>query len=107
MRRVLGTLLVAGTAGFLFAPPAAAADPGKLIESMTNEIVEIGRTRSGADRQAAMRQGVQNNFDLPYMGRSALGTYWSQASEQQRARFLAAVEATEARTYGGRLRQDA
>jgi phospholipid transport system substrate-binding protein len=103
IRRVLGTLLVAGTASFLLALPASAADPGKLIESMTNEIVEIGRTRHGADRQAAMRQVVQNNFDLPYMGRSALGSYWSQASDQQRARFLAAVEASEARTYGERL----
>src|SRR5215831_4956596 len=103
LRRVLGTLLVASIATALFALPVAAADPGKLIESMTSEIIEIARTKTGADRQAAMRQVVQNNFDLPYMGRSALGTYWSQASEQQRARFLAAVEASEARTYSERL----
>lgn len=103
IRRVLGTLLVAGTATFLFALPVSAADPAKLIQSMTGEIIEIARTKAGADRQAAMRQVVLNNFDLPYMGRSALGPYWNQASEQQRARFLAAVEVSEARTYGERL----
>jgi phospholipid transport system substrate-binding protein len=102
-RRVLGTLLVAGAATVLFALPVSAADPGKLIESMTSEIIEIARTKTGADRQAAMRQVVQNNFDLRYMGRSALGTFWNQASEQQQARFLAAVEASEARTYSERL----
>jgi phospholipid transport system substrate-binding protein len=102
-RRVLGTLLAVGTSAFLFALPASAADPGKLIESMTSQIIELARTKTGADRQSAMRQVVQDNFDLPYMGRSALGSYWSQASEQQRARFLMAVEASEARTYSERL----
>jgi phospholipid transport system substrate-binding protein len=95
--------MAAGTATFLCALPASATDPGKLIESMTSQVIEIARTKMGVERQAAMRQVVQNNFDLPYMGRSALGTYWSQASEQQRARFLAAVEVSEARTYSERL----
>jgi phospholipid transport system substrate-binding protein len=95
--------MVAGAATVLFALPAAAADPGKLIQSMTSEIIEIARTKMGAERQAAMRQVVQNSFDLPYMGRSALGAYWNQTSEQQRARFLAAVEVSEARTYSERL----
>jgi phospholipid transport system substrate-binding protein len=103
MRRLLGTLSIAGAAVILFAPPVSAADPGKLIESMVTEISEIARTKMGADRLAAMRQVVQNNFDLPYLGRSALGTYWNRVSEQQRARFLAAVEAAEARAYSERL----
>jgi phospholipid transport system substrate-binding protein len=103
MRRVLGTLLAAGTAAILLALPASAADSSMLIESMISRINEIARTKTGADRQAAMREVVQNNFDLPYMGRSALGSYWNQASEQQRARFLAAVEASEARSYSERL----
>jgi phospholipid transport system substrate-binding protein len=102
-RRVLGTFLLAGAAVALSGLPASAADPGKLIESMTSEVVEIARTKAGAERQAAMRQIVQDNFDLSYMGRSALGSYWNQASEQQRARFLAAVEVSEVRTYGERL----
>ena len=103
MRRVLGTLLAAGTAALVLALPASAADSSMLIESMISRINEIVRTKTGADRQAAMREVVQNNFDLPYMGRSALGSYWNQASEQQRTRFLAAVEASEARSYSERL----
>jgi phospholipid transport system substrate-binding protein len=103
MRRLFGTLLAASAAAALFALPVRAADPSKLIETVTTEVVEIVTTKTGADRQAAMRQVVQDNFDVPYMGRSALGTHWNQASEQQQARFLAAVETSEARDYSERL----
>ena len=37
------------------------------------------------------------------MGRLALGTHWNEASEQQRARFLAALETAEVRAYSERL----
>jgi phospholipid transport system substrate-binding protein len=103
MRRFFGTLLAASAATALFALPVWAADPSKLIETVTAEVVEIVTTKTGADREAAMRQVVQDNFDVPYMGRSALGTHWNQASEQQQARFLAAVETSEARDYSERL----
>jgi phospholipid transport system substrate-binding protein len=90
-------------ASVLFAPSVRAADASKLIETMTNEIGEIAKTKTGADRQAALRQVVLDNLDLPYMGRTALGTRWNQASQQQQARLLAAIEASESRIYGERL----
>ena len=107
MRRLFGTLLAASAATALFALPVRAADPSKLIETVTTEVVEIVTTKTGADRQAAMRQVVQDNFDVPYMGRSALGTHWNQASEQQQARFLAAVETSAARDYSERFGKSA
>src|SRR5258708_27945480 len=103
----LGALAAAAMATVLFALPVRAADPSKLIETVTTEIIEIAKAKTGADRRAAMRQVVQANFDLPYMGRSALGTHWNQASDQQRTRFLAAVEASEARAYSERLARHA
>jgi phospholipid transport system substrate-binding protein len=117
MRRVLGVLLAAGTAASLFVLPllvspflvspvwaaVRATDPGKLIETVTAEVTEIARTSTGASREAAVRQVLRDNFDLSYMGSAALGTHWAQASEQQRVRFLAAVETSEARAYGERL----
>ena len=103
MRRVFAALLAAGAATALFALPVWAADPSRMIETVIAEVIEIAKTRTGADRQAAMRRLVEANFDLPYMGRSALGTHWNLASEQQRARFLAAVETSEARIYSERL----
>ncbi len=107
MRRILGVLLAVGVATALFVLPVGAAvrvaDPSKLVETVAAEVIEIVKTKAGAGREAALRQLLRDNFDLPYMARSALGTHWSQASEQQRARFLAALETSDARAYSERL----
>jgi len=107
MRKILGVLLAAGTAAALFTLPVQAAvratEPARLIQAVTAEVTEIVSTRTGADREAAIRQLLRTNFDLTYMGSKALGTHWTQASEQQRMRFLAAVETSEARAYSERL----
>ncbi len=70
---------------------------------MTVRAIDIATTTSGAPRDAAFREVLRNNFDLPHMARLVLGPYWNHASEQQRTRFVAALEAHEARTFGERL----
>ena len=109
MRGISGFLLAAGTAALLFAQPVfsplawAAAEPSQLVKSVIAQVIGVVQTTSGAPREAAFREILRNNFDLSYMGRLALGSHWNEASEQQRARFLAALETTEARAYGERL----
>ena len=107
MRKILAVLSAIGVGTALFVLPVQAAvhatDPAKLIQAVTGEVTQIVKTRTGVDREAAIRQLLQTNFDLPYMGSKALGTHWAQASEQQRMRFLAAVETSEARAYSERL----
>jgi len=106
MRRVVGVLLAAGMAAALSALPVeAASDPSRLIDTVAARVAEVVKTKSGGDREAAIRQVLRDNFDLPYMGRMALGAHWNQATVEQRARFLAAVEASEARAYSERLGQ--
>jgi phospholipid transport system substrate-binding protein len=104
MRKVFDVLLAAGAAALLFALPVwAVADPSQLVKSVTAQAIEIVKTRTGATREAAFREVLRNDFDLPYMARLALGTHWNEASEQQRARFLAALETAEVRAYSERL----
>ena len=104
MRKVFGVLWAAGAAALLFAQPVwAASDPSQLVKSVTAQVIDIVKTKTGAPREAAFREVLRNNFDLPYMGRQALGTHWDEASAQQRARFLAALETAEARAYSERL----
>jgi len=104
MRKVSDVLLAAGAAALLFALPVwAAADPSQLVKSVTAQAIDIVKTKTGATREAAFREVLQNDFDLPYMARLALGTHWNEASEQQRARFLAALETAEVRAYSERL----
>jgi phospholipid transport system substrate-binding protein len=104
MRKVFGVLWAAGAAALLLAQPVwAASDPSQLVKSVTAQVIDIVKTKTGAPREAAFREVLRNNFDLPYMGRQALGTHWGEASAQQRARFLAALETAEARAYSERL----
>jgi phospholipid transport system substrate-binding protein len=104
MRRFFDVLLAVGAAALLFALPVwAAADPSQLVKSVTAQAIDIVKTKSGASREAAFREVLRNDFDLPYMGRLQLGTHWNEASEQQRARFLAALETAEVRAYSERL----
>jgi phospholipid transport system substrate-binding protein len=104
MRKVFDVLLAAGAAALLFALPVwAAADPSQLVKSVTAHVIDIVKTKTGATREAAFREVLQNDFDLPYIGRLALGTHWNEASEQQRSRFLAALETAEVRAYSERL----
>ena len=42
---------------------------------------------------------------MPAMGRSALGTHWNQATEEERTRFLKAVATAEAKAYSERFGQ--
>ena len=102
-RRV--AMRLAAAAAVFFVLPASAADPSKLIDTVAAEVIEIVKTKTGADRQAAVRKVMQANFDLPFMTRSALGKYWNQATEEQRARFLTALETAEARAYSERFGQ--
>jgi len=81
----------------------AAMDPSQPVRAVTTEIRQISSTRAGPDREEALRQVLRDNFDLAYMARAVLGAHWNEASEQQRARFVAALETSEAKAYAERL----
>ncbi|WP_422030443.1 MlaC/ttg2D family ABC transporter substrate-binding protein [Reyranella sp.] len=106
-RRVV--LQLAATAAILsalpVAGPAIAADPAQIVQSTAQQVIEIVKTKTGADRQAAILGVLQANFDMPAMGRSALGTHWNQATESERTRFLKAVATAEAKAYSERFGQ--
>jgi phospholipid transport system substrate-binding protein len=108
-RRVVIRLAV-GAAVCLAAVPglvgsAWAADPAQLIQSVSAEVIEVIKAKTGPDRQAAIKTVLETSFDLPFMGRAALGTHWNAANEEQRTRFLKAVASAEARAYSERFGQ--
>ena len=98
--RLAAAAVVAGVAW-----PALAADPVQLVQGTAQQVIDIVKTKTGADRQSAILQVLQTKFDLPAMGRFALGTHWNQATEDQRTRFLKAVAIAEARAYSERFGQ--
>lgn len=100
---------LAGAAFLLVLPAlgqsASAADPAQLVQSTAQQVIDIVKNKTGADRQAAIMAVLQASFDMNAMGRSALGTHWNQATEEERTRFLKAVASAEARAYSERFGQ--
>jgi len=100
---VLATIAAACLSTAAVTAAIAAQDPSQPVRAVTTEIRQISSTRTGPDREDAIRQLLRDNFDLAYMARAVLGAHWNEASEQQRARFVAALEASETKAYAERL----
>ena len=79
----------------------AAPDPSQPVKAVTAAVQQMPRTT--AAREGAIRQVLHDDFDLAYAARQTLGAHWDAATPEQRARFVAALEASEARAYGERL----
>lgn len=104
MPRLFSVVLAAVAAACLSAGAVSAAmDPGQPVRSVASDVRQISNTASGTAREAAIAKVLHDNFDLGYMARAALGAHWDAANEQQRARLVAALEASEARAYTERL----
>ena len=85
---------------------AAEQDPAaQLVQRAADQVIEAAKTSAGATREAGIRRVSKPHFDLAYMGRSTLGSYWNQATPEQRQRFLEASASAEARAYAERFGQ--
>jgi phospholipid transport system substrate-binding protein len=80
---------------------AFAADPTQPVKAVTVAVQHMPRTTDA--REGAIRQVLHDDFDLAWTARQALGAHWEAATPEQRARFVAALETSEARAYGERL----
>ena len=104
MRRVFHGLLAAAAAAIVFALPVwAAPEPGQFVKNVTGQLADIARTKSGAQPRCRGSRGAAQQFRSGPHGARGAGQPLGWASEPLRARFLAALEAAEARAYGERL----
>ena len=104
-RRHVLLSVAAGSAVAIVGSPALAADAAQLIQGVSSEVIELIKTTTGAAREAGIRKVLEANFDLSFMGRSALATYWDETNEMQRERFLKAAVSAEAKAYSERFGQ--
>src|SRR5476649_859564 len=102
MSRLL-CVAMSAVAAVSFSTAAFAADPSQPVKAVTAAVQQMARGSSGATRESAIRQVLHDDFDLAYAARQTLGAHWEAATPEQRARFVAALEASEARAYGERL----
>jgi phospholipid transport system substrate-binding protein len=102
MPRLFCVVLAAVAAScFSVAAASAASDPSQPVKAVSLAVKQI--PANGAARETAIRQVLNADFDLAYMARQALGAHWEVATPDQRARFVAAIETSEAHAYGERL----
>jgi phospholipid transport system substrate-binding protein len=84
----------------------AEQDPAaQLVQRAADQVIAAARTSAGPAREAGIRRVLETYFDLAYMGRSTLGSYWNQTTPDQRERFLKANTSAEARAYAERFGQ--
>ena len=82
---------------------AVAADQDPATQVIQRTADELIRIKADTSREAAIMRLLQAEFDLNYMGRSALGTHWDQATPEQRERFLKVQTSAEAHSYAKRF----
>ena len=86
-----------------FAAPNPSQDPSQPVKAVTAAVQHLPPKASTATREGAIRQVLHDDFDLAFAARQALGAHWEAATPDQRARFVAALETSEAKAYGERL----
>jgi phospholipid transport system substrate-binding protein len=79
----------------------ASAFVQKLGETALMSLTEKGMPRTVRERR--VREILRANFDIPTIGRFALGTYWRDASETQRQEYMDLFEDMIVQTYTSRF----
>jgi len=83
---------------------ATAASPEAFIDSLAQAALKtIANKTSSADREAAFKVLLDDNFDVPRISRFVLGRYWSSASDADKQRYLPLFETYVVRAYSNRF----
>lgn len=101
---VLAAIMVVGmSAGAAFADSVDAAKG--FIQKLGDEAVgTIAATQQDEDERLRQFRGLLNeNFDVPGIGRFVLGRYWRVATPEQRDEYLKLFEESIIRTYARRF----
>lgn len=106
-RQFLAAGSATALAGMLIGSPFQALaqdDAATFIDSMARQAIALAQhTRSSTLVQPELRQLVDQRFDLPLIGRFALGRHWNTATPEQRQEYLRLFEETIVRTYSRRF----
>ena len=103
MHKLFYVAVSALTAASLSASAFAAPDPSQPVKAVTAAVRNMPPVNAVAQREATVRQVLHDDFDLAFAARQSLGAHWDAATPEQQARFVAALEASEAHAYGERL----
>ena len=85
--------------------PAGNDAAAQFVQKMGDKALSslTGRDINMAERETRVRDLLRNNFDVPTIGRFALGTHWKAATEAERAEYMKLFESMIVKTYAQRF----
>lgn len=86
-------------------PARAEESPAQFVQALGDTALNSLTDKSlpRAEREQRVRQLLNANFDIPTIGRFALGPHWREASESQRQEYLALFENSLVGAYTNRF----
>ena len=102
----LWLVLLVLTVALLRAPAIAASDPGAFVTSLTQNAFDTLRdpALSEQDRFSKFRMLLNQNVDMPRIGRFVLAANWKRANEAQQAEYQQLFSDYVIAAYAGRLK---
>lgn len=92
--------------------PLAASGEARAGEEAASFVQKMGdkalssltaKDLAATERESRVRRLLHTNFDVPTIGRFALGTYWKDASAAQRDKYMSLFEDMIVKTYSQRF----
>ncbi len=109
-RRTFALTLLAGTAMpwqsvFAAASSAQVDEASRFLDELASRALAVLRRSEGdaLAREPAFRDLLSEGFDVPFIGRFALGRHWRGATPEQRARYQTLFSDFLVKTYTRRL----
>ncbi len=106
LKNLIFTLFFVMLAGIASVQAASKANSGEgFVENLSEKAVSVlaAKGMTPADRSHKFRVLLNQNFDVPYIGRFALGRYWRDASTKEQQEYLSLFEDTIVATYSERF----
>jgi phospholipid transport system substrate-binding protein len=96
-------LTLVAVCGFVSHPVLAQTGATEYVQTLGNRaILELtDKSVSDSERVKRMRALLTESFDVPAVSQFVLGTYWRQATEEERQEFMKLYSVVVAHTYAG------
>jgi len=80
---------------------------GQFVHNLADQAIGslTGQNVDQAERNSRFRELFVANFDVPSLGKSALGRYWQIATPEEQGEYLKVFEDYVVMTYAGRFRE--
>lgn len=103
--RILLTILLIGTAGFLASTPLDAATPREDVQATVEKVLTILRNDKDGKSERQLRTVISQRFDFGEMAKRSLGSHWRDLKSDEQQEFVRLFTDLLANTYIDRIQE--